>query len=271
MRSPDQVPDKWSILANAYEGAFEPLSRQYAAETLRLLDLKPGERVIDVAAGTGAFSLLAARAGIEVLAVDFAPGMIARLRERAHAEVLDQVHAEVMDGQALSVADGAYDAGASILGLIFFPDIAQGLRELRRVVRPGGRVGIVCWSDPRNLSLMTHLVAAIRTVVPGFEPPSAPPVWSRLAGAAALREEMGNAGFEAVKITEAIGVLKVESPQQFWEDFTSSAPPLSYLFSQLGPECTEAVGRAYLDRMRAGSDDGAPTLHVEACIGIGRV
>jgi ubiquinone/menaquinone biosynthesis C-methylase UbiE len=271
MRSPDQIPDRWSVLADAYEGAFEPLSRQYAAETLRLLDLKAGESVIDVAAGTGAFSLMAAREGIDVLATDFAPGMIARLRQRAEAEGLDRIRAEVMDGQALSVTDGAFDAGVSILGLIFFPDIAQGLRELWRVVRPGGRVGVVCWSDPSSLALMTHLVKAIQTVVPGFEPPSVPPVWSRLAGAASLREEMGNAGFEGVKVATSTGVLKVKSPELFWSDFTSSAPPLAYIFQQLGPESTAAVGEVYLDQMRAESEDGTPTLRVEACIGIGRV
>src|SRR5512139_2473260 len=80
--SPDQVPDGWGAIAADYEEAFEGLTTQFAADVLRLLDLRPGERVVDVAAGTGAFSLMAARAGIEVLATDFAPGMVARIRER---------------------------------------------------------------------------------------------------------------------------------------------------------------------------------------------
>ena len=80
--STDQVSANWSVIVSAYEEAFEGLSSQFAAEVLKLLNLKRGERVIDVAAGTGAFSLLAARAGADVLATDFAPGMVARLRER---------------------------------------------------------------------------------------------------------------------------------------------------------------------------------------------
>ena len=78
--SPDQVPEQWGVIASDYEKAFEELSAQFAADTLQLLDLKSGERALDVAAGTGAFSLLAARTGAEVLATDFAPGMIARMR-----------------------------------------------------------------------------------------------------------------------------------------------------------------------------------------------
>jgi hypothetical protein len=80
MLNPDQIPERWGDIAADYEAAFEGLSSQFARDVLRLLDLKAGERVIDVAAGTGAFSLLAARAGADVLATDFAAGMVAHLR-----------------------------------------------------------------------------------------------------------------------------------------------------------------------------------------------
>ena len=148
MLSPDQIPERWGDIASDYETAFEGLSSQYAADVVGLLDLRPGERVIDVAAGTGAFSLLAAQAGAEVLATDFAPGMIARLRERLGAAQLSGIRAEVMDGQSLEVPDATFDVSVSVLGLIFFPDIGRGLAELRRVLRMGGRSAVVCWGDP---------------------------------------------------------------------------------------------------------------------------
>jgi len=100
--------------------------------------------VLDVAAGTGSFSMPAARAGVDVLATDFAPGMIERLRQRIQQEGLTNIRAEVMDGQALDVPDACYDASASIVGVIFFPDIARGIAELKRVLRSGGRFAIVC-------------------------------------------------------------------------------------------------------------------------------
>ncbi|MFN8549118.1 MAG: hypothetical protein U0527_14400 [Candidatus Eisenbacteria bacterium] len=76
--SPDQSPEAWGEIAQEYELAFERVSGQYSEQTLDALGISAGERVLDVAAGAGALSLLAARRGATVLATDFAPGMIAR-------------------------------------------------------------------------------------------------------------------------------------------------------------------------------------------------
>jgi SAM-dependent methyltransferase len=269
--SPDQIPDPWSAIAAPYEQTFQPLSTQFAAETLRLLALHPGDRVLDVAAGTGAFSLQAARAGAEVLATDFAPGMIARLRQRIADEKLARITAEVMDGQSLTVPSASFDAAVSILGLMFFPDLAKGFAELRRAVRPGGRVAVVCWGDLQKLTLFTSVMQAIARVVPGFQPPATPPVWARLAGPDALRSQMQAAGLRDIEITIATAALRIDSPEAYWSGFTSSAPPLAYLFQQIGPERTAEVGRLVMDTLRAGAGDGIPALTAEACIGIGRV
>jgi hypothetical protein len=108
------------------------------------------------------------------------------------------------------------------------------LAEMRRVRRPGGRAAVVCWSDPRNLELLTAVVRAIQAVVPGYRPPDAPPVWARLAGAATLRDRMQEAGFRRVEITTTTRSLKLASPSAFWADFASSVPPLAYVLQQLG-------------------------------------
>jgi ubiquinone/menaquinone biosynthesis C-methylase UbiE len=271
MPSADQDPKEWSGIAADYERAFVPLTSQVAGDVLRLLHLKPGARVIDVAAGTGAFSFLAARAGMYVLATDFAPGMIARLREGVAAEGLGRITTEVMDGQALTVPEDSFDAGVSILGLIFFPDINKGLSELRRVVRPGGRVAIVCWGDINRLQPHKFMMQAIMQAVPGFQPPASTPIWARMAGSESLRNEMGRAGFEDVEITVSQVSLPIESPQTFWSDFTSSAPPLTYLFQQLGPDRKAAAGRVFMELLKQERGDGSPHLSAETCLGIGRV
>ena len=111
--------------------------RPYAITTLDLVGLThctDQVRLLDVAAGTGVVALEAARRGAEVLATDFAPGMVEVMRRRFAAEGLD-ARAEVMDGQALSLHDQSFDMGTSTFGLMFFSDPLAGLRELRRVLR----------------------------------------------------------------------------------------------------------------------------------------
>ena len=232
--SPDQVPQGWSSIASDYERAFEKLTCQFSTEVLRQLDVKPGDKVLDVAAGTGSFSLAAARAGGDVLATDFASGMIERLQERITDAGLDNIKAKVMDGQNLGIEDESYDFCASIVGVIFFPDINKGLSELRRVLKPQGRCAIVCWDYPEHFEMMNYLKQAIALAVPEFEFPTQAPVWARMVGEVQLKERLLAAEFERVSVFTMQGTLELESPRDFWNDFTSSAPPLATLFEKLG-------------------------------------
>lgn len=269
--APDQLPEGWSEIACTYERAFEKLTSQFSRELVRLLALQPHHRVLDVAAGTGSFSLQAASTGARVTATDFAAGMIGRLQQRIDEAGLSNMATAVMDGQALQFEDGSFDFSASVFGLIFFPDIAGGLAELRRVVCAGGRAAVVCWEVPEKFELMNLLGASIAEAVPEFDMSAHKPVWARMVGPDLLRQAMENAGFSEVSVSNMTGVLEIESPQQFWNDFTSSAPPMVKLFEQLGAANTETIGRLFVDRLRDHIDQGNRGFSAEACIGIGRV
>ncbi len=267
--SPDQIPQGWSNIASVYERAFEKLTSQFSHEALRQLELEQGESVLDVAAGTGSFSLAAARAGGDVVATDFAPGMIERLQERIASEGLENIRAQVMDGQDLDCEDESYDVAASIVGVIFFPDIAKGLSELKRILKPGGRCAVVCWGEMEKFEMMAYLKKSIATAVPEFEMPEQLPVWARLLGHEQLEQMMNQAGFKNVKVTNKIGKLEMESPQTFWTDFTCSAPPLAKLFEALGEENTRKTGEVFTELVMSNCKNGVPYLTSEACIGIG--
>jgi ubiquinone/menaquinone biosynthesis C-methylase UbiE len=189
----DQQAEAWSDGAAGYDSAFAPFTYPYAREALRLLEVGPGTTLLDVGAGSGAVTLQALKLGVDVVATDFAPGMVELLARRLAEEGRGDVRVAVMDGQALDLEDATFDVAISMLGLIFFADIDAGMRELARVTRPGGRVAVGAW-DLDHFHLSTLVRTAVARALPAMDLPTAEPSWSRIGhadGLARLFEEHG--------------------------------------------------------------------------------
>ena len=108
-------------------------------------EIVPGERVLDVATGTGHAALAAARAGAHVTGIDYVPGLLEIARARAAAEHLDVRFIEA-PAEQLPFADGSFDVALSAIGVMFAADHGRAAAELVRVVRPGGRVAVASWT-----------------------------------------------------------------------------------------------------------------------------
>ncbi len=266
--SPDQIPEKWGDIASAYSNAFETLTSQFADDAISRLSPKPGESVLDVAAGTGAFGLAVARLGADVLATDFAQGMVDHMQQRIDKDFIHNVKTQVMDGQALDVADDTYDICASIVGLIFFPDIDKGFTELKRVLKPGGRCAVVCWDHPENFDMMKLLKKSIETAVPDFDMPKQTPVWARMVGEQQLKEKFQQAGFSDIEVDTLDGQLTLDSVEDFWSIFISSSPPMISLFSALGEENTKRAGQVFVELATENHQKQIVTLASKACVGV---
>jgi SAM-dependent methyltransferase len=205
--------DIWDQQAADYELFAHPFTRHYAEAALTLAGgVTPGERVIDIAAGTGALALAAASAGAQVLAIDFSPGMVARLAARLAEESLPNAEARAMDGQALALPDGEFDAAFSIFGVVLFPDWRQGLSEFARVVRPGGRGCLAVWASEAGGGPSLAFDTAFRTAFPDRPAPAFAPGMAVLCDGGALRSAMTAAGFEAVEVHRVSGTWEAPSP-----------------------------------------------------------
>jgi ubiquinone/menaquinone biosynthesis C-methylase UbiE len=137
------------------------------------VDVRAGERVLDVAAGNGNATLAAARRFAQVTSTDYVPALLERGKARAAAEGL-QVAFEVADAEALPFEDGSFDVVLSTFGAMFTPDHTLPAREMLRVVRNGGRIGLANWTPT---GFIGQLFRAIGTYLPPPQGLVSPALW----------------------------------------------------------------------------------------------
>jgi ubiquinone/menaquinone biosynthesis C-methylase UbiE len=134
-------------------------------------DIRAGERVLDVAAGNGNATLAAARRFAHVTSTDYVPALLDKGAQRAAAEGLDVLF-RVADAEDLPFADGSFDVALSTFGAMFTPDHAQPAREMLRVVRSGGRIGLANWTPEGFIGLLFKIVGSYLPPPAGLKSPA---------------------------------------------------------------------------------------------------
>ena len=150
------------VRATWTSGDFGRIARSYelgSAEFITRLELQPGERVLDVATGSGNLALPAARTGAKVTGVDIAPNLVTQAKARAALDGLS-IRFEVGDAEALPYADGEFDTAVSMFGAMFAARPDRAASELLRVVRPGGRIAMANWTPLSFIGEMFRTTAA---------------------------------------------------------------------------------------------------------------
>ena len=268
----EYVREAWDDIAAGYDEFITATNMPLAEMALQRAGVRPGMRLLDIAAGSGAVAIPAARLGARVLATDISPAMVEQLQAPARDEGLSELQARVMDGHALDVADDTFDIAASQFGIMLFPDLALGLRELVRVTKPGGRGLIVAFGAPTKAEFLVFFLGAIQAAVPGFSglPMDPPPLPFQVADPEKLRHEMAEAGLKDIRIETVDYEHEFRSGTHMWDAVTSSNPIGAALVADLTSEQTTAV-KQVLDGMlreRSGGTPGA-ILHAEVNIATG--
>ena len=159
---------------------------QIVGESLaEAVDVRAGERVLDVAAGNGNATLAAARRFAEVTSTDYVPALLDKGRERARAEGLP-VHFETADVENLPFQDASFNIVLSTYGCMFAPDHARPAREMMRVLRPGGRIGLANWTPGGFIGRLFKVIGAHVPPPAGLQSPA---LWGTKAHLAALFPE----------------------------------------------------------------------------------
>jgi SAM-dependent methyltransferase len=192
------------------------------------LDLRAGQKVLDVAAGNGNASLAAARRWCEVVATDYVPELLARARERAAAERLNLELREA-DAEALPFGQASFDAVVSTFGVMFTPDQEKAAAELIRVVRPGGKIGLANWTPEGFIGQL------FKTIGKHLPPPAgvkSPALW----GTPARLQELFGANASDIDAKSRNFVFRYRSAQDFLAAFRAYYGPMVKAFESLDDE-----------------------------------
>ena len=226
------------------------------------VDLRSNQRVLDVAAGNGNATLAAARRFADVVSTDYVGALLQGGRRRAEADRLPVTFQEA-DAEALPFADASFDVVLSTFGVMFTPNQDRAARELLRVCRPGGKIGLANWTPESFIGQMFRVLGKYVPPVAGVAPPS---LWGTKARLDTLF------GLQAVVAAESRNfVFRYKSPAHWLEIFRDYYGPVLKAFASLNPEARKALEKdlfALLDQNNVAKDGTLvlPSEYLEAVI-----
>lgn len=271
--TPSQIRDVWDAVADGFDRHVTPHTIEIGEQIVSRLDLRPGIRLLDVGAGSGAVSIPAARAGAEVLAIDIAPTMVERLTARAEADGLTTLRADVGDGSSLDLDDDSFDVAVSLNAVSLFPDLTRGLNEMVRVTRQGGQVAVATFGPISKVEFVGFFFATLRTVAPDQLPPADRPLPPfRLAEPETFRRALESVGLKEATVDVVTWETTFQSVDHFLDVIMPSNPIAEQLTAHLTADQWDQV-RQMLDGMlreRSGGQAGA-VLRSQVNIGRGTV
>ena len=243
--SQNQAPDSIDLRAvkARQQGAWSSGDYAVVGTTLQIvgeelseaLDLRSGQKVLDVAAGNGNASLAAARRWCDVVATDYVPALLERARERAAAERL-AIEFREADAEALPFPNGSFDVVVSTFGVMFTPDQDRAAAELIRVCRHGGKIGLANWTPEGFIGQV------FKTIGKHMPPPAgvkSPALWGTRARIAELFEPHA----VSIKSSQRNFVFRYRSPEHWLEVFKGYYGPLLKTFAALAPAGQAALRR----------------------------
>jgi len=236
---------------------------QIVGESLaEAVDIRAGERVLDVAAGNGNATLAAARRFADVMSTDYVPSLLDKGRERARAEGL-AVQFQTADVENLPFADASFDVVLSTYGCMFAPDHARTASEMMRVLRPGGRIGLANWTPGGFIGRLFKVIGAHLPPPAGLQSPA---LWGTRAHLSTLFPQASDIACKALMFN-----FRYRSAQHFVQVFRDYYGPTHKAFAALDATRAAALEAdivALLEEVNVGGPDSlvVPGEYLEVVI-----
>lgn len=220
----------WSSGDYAVVGA----TLQIVGETLcEALDLRAGQKVLDVAAGNGNVTLAAARRWCDVTSTDYVPALLERGRARAEAEGW-KIKFQEADAEALPFNDGSFDVVVSSYGVMFTANQEEAAAELLRICKSGGKIGLANWTPD---GFIGQVFKAIGKQMPPPQGVKSPALW----GTRARIDELFKAQASAIEVSTRQFMFRYRSAQHWIDVFAAYYGPLLKTLAALTPQGREAL------------------------------
>src|ERR1700691_669774 len=241
----------WDLAAVDYESLWQAQLAEAQDALLELASPTVTERVLDIACGTGLFSLEPAGAvgpSGHVLGVDLSERMIDAAQRRARDAKLPNCSFARMDAETLALPDASFDVVLCALGLMYMPDPEQAVREMRRVLRPGGRVSLAVWGEQSKCGW-----SAVFPIVAAEVASDVCPLFFRLGQQDALARLCADAKFEAVRYRRFATTLTYADSNEAC-DAAFVGGPVALAWSLFNDEVRARVRARYLDAIESWRD-----------------
>lgn len=258
------VKNKQQLAWSSGDYAVVGTTLQIVGESLcEALDLRAGERVLDIAAGNGNATLAAARRWCDVVSTDYVPTLLERGRARASAEGL-QVQFEQADAESLPYPDNSFDVAMSTFGVMFTPDQDKAAAEMVRACKPGGRIGLANWTPG---SFVGEIFKTLGKYLPPPAGMKSPALWGTEAR---LRELFGDR-MGSIDIERREFVFRYHSATHWLEVFRTFYGPMHKAFGALDAALQESLAAdliALAERFNRATDGTlvAPSEYLEVVI-----
>ena len=241
----------WDKAVGHYERFWARQLGPAQAWLLDIAEIKPGERVLDVACGTGLITIPAAKKvgdSGEVVATDISQKMVEMLAEQLSQEGLEQVSTARMDAENLDFPDDSFDVALCALGLMYVPSPVEALKEMKRVLKPGGRAVASVWGTRENCGW-----AEIFPIVDARVKSEVCPMFFHLGTDEGMRLHFEAADFGEIASVRLSSLLQYEDS----EDALGAAfegGPVAMAYSRFEPPVRDEVHAEYLESIEAYKD-----------------
>jgi len=259
------------VLKGRQQGAWASGDYAIVGTTLQIvgealceaLDVRSGQKVLDVAAGNGNVSLAAARRWCDVTATDYVPALLERGRERAEADRLGIQFREA-DAEALPFPDGSFDVVVSTFGVMFTADHDRAAAELVRVCKSGGKIGMANWTPEGFIGQLFKTIGKHLPPPPGAKSPA---LW----GTPARLTEMFGSQAASIKAERRHFVFRYRSAEHWLDIFKNYYGPVLKTFAALQPAAQTALQQdlvSLVDQFNRSGDDTmvVPSEYLEIVI-----